>query len=653
MAASAPPLVLAEESLDNNQSQNALLPRQSGSAYVRLKIDPNTLTQETDAGVLRTELVSDSAFLSNDTGISRSSPDAFVLSSLDISGEGASTTLQETDHHGRYNLSTDDPLIKDILRRNVERQDEAHGRKTRLPFRDFIFTKQFTAFDRQNPATASSPFHGFFTMFWLGVFLLLVKLAADNWRAYGNIIGPSELLEMMFDRELLVMGVTDIVLCSSTVFCLVLQKAVLAGYLSWDKSGWVIQNIWQTIYIGTFVGWSVYRRWPWSHSFFILIHCLVMLMKQHSYAFYNGHYYAIVSELYKRKEVLGQKLEDLEQMHRGLPNGLEATSSTEFASSYLGETQENALNLRHRAVPSEQIQESNGNGTGIASLLKAVKYRTSLQPEDVLCLRTIIESEIDAIQEELKAKCTDSTKQYPFNLTFRNFAQYIPFPTVVYELEYPRQDHIDWYYVAEKVTATFGVLVVMNVISQAYIYPVVVSTVRMAEAGMSVGERLKELPWVIIDLLLPLMIEHLLAWYVVWDCVLNLLAELTYFADRGFYSSWWNSTSFDQYARDWNRPVHNFLLRHVYHSSIAAFHLSKPAAMLATFFLSALVHELVMWCLFRKVRGYLIGMQMLQLPLVGLAKTKWMRQRKLLGNVIFWFGIITGPSCLCSLYLIT
>jgi sterol O-acyltransferase len=39
--------------------------------------------------------------------------------------------------------------------------------------------------------------------------------------------------------------------------------------------------------------------------------------------------------------------------------------------------------------------------------------------------------------------------------------------------------------------------------------------------------------------------------------VLNVLAELTYFADRGFYADWWNSVSWDQFARDWNRPYGN------------------------------------------------------------------------------------------------
>lgn len=103
---------------------------------------------------------------------------------------------------------------------------------------------------------------------------------------------------------------------------------------------------------------------------------------------------------------------------------------------------------------------------------------------------------------------------------------------------------------------------------------------------------------------------------------------------------------------------------------------NKHTATLITFFLSACVHELVMWCLFKKLRGYLLVLQMCQLPvrfmlqllrmdrdiialtlrstrqLVKLSRTKWLRGREVLGNLIFWLGIFTGPSLLCSLYLI-
>lgn len=122
---------------------------------------------------------------------------------------------------------------------------------------------------------------------------------------------------------------------------------------------------------------------------------------------------------------------------------------------------------------------------------------------------------------------------------------------------------------------------------------------------------------------------------------LNVLAELTLFADRGFYADWWNCTSWDQFSRDWNRPVHAFLLRHVYHSSISAFHISRSSATLITFLLSACVHELVMWCIFKQLRGYLMMMQMMQLPLI-FASRRWLRGRDVLGNLIFWCGVFTG-----------
>ena len=78
----------------------------------------------------------------------------------------------------------------------------------------------------------------------------------------------------------------------------------------------------------------------------------------------------------------------------------------------------------------------------------------------------------------------------------------------------------------------------------------------------------------------------LLVFYIIFDCILFAFAELTCFAgqwlssffyahsshcflmpihsiDREFYQDWWNSTSFDEFARRWNVPVHTFLLKHV------------------------------------------------------------------------------------------
>lgn len=44
---------------------------------------------------------------------------------------------------------------------------------------------------------------------------------------------------------------------------------------------------------------------------------------------------------------------------------------------------------------------------------------------------------------------------------------------------------------------------------------------------------------------------YLLVFYIIWDAILNGIAELTRFSDREFYGPWWNSVTWDQFAREW------------------------------------------------------------------------------------------------------
>lgn len=189
----------------------------------------------------------------------------------------------------------------------------------------------------------------------------------------------------------------------------------------------------------------------------------------------------------------------------------------------------------------------------ISSVASAIEADKPLDFDQIRSLRRLMSWEIASLTEELKGRCTVTKNFYPRNLTLRDFFGYLPLPTLVYELEYPRQEKINWNYVLEKTAATFGVIGVMIVVSQAYIYPSVIYVLRMKESGIPLKERLQEFPWVLGDLLFPFMMEYLLSWYVIWECVLNVLAELTLFADRGFYADWWNSVTWADFARDWNR----------------------------------------------------------------------------------------------------
>ncbi|KAF2853984.1 sterol o-acyltransferas-like protein 2 [Plenodomus tracheiphilus IPT5] len=552
----------------------------------------------------------------------------------------------EEDKKGEFTITTKDPLFKEIMRVGLQQEAERLGGRSRYKPRDLIFTQQFTTFDRQNTAAAQSPFHGFFTLFWLAMVLLLAKIAAWNYRNKGSVFGDAEILHLMVDRDLFTMLATDVAMCAATSFGFFLQKAIAKDYLTWNGAGWIIQSVWQAIFTCVIIWITFWRDWPWTHTVFIVLHVFVLLMKQHAYAFYNGY----LSRVYRRRRLLKEKRHQLDTIKaRRTPS---STPPNEDTSTTTG-TSPTPSQLTHRGPLGPKYSTNlSSEESEIASIGQALSDGTPLTPDEIETFHSILTTELTILDEELRGKCTTITNMYPANLTLTNFLDWACLPTLVYDLEYPRQAHINWWYVAEKSAATLGVIWTMIIISQAYIYPVVIETVRLKEAGMSLDARWKEFPWVVSDMLFPMLLEHLLSWYVIWECLLNVLAELTRFADRGFYGPWWNSVSFDQYARDWNRPVHNFLLRHVYHSSISFFHLSKMQATFFTFLLSAIVHEVLMFCLFKKIRGYLFLFQLTQLPLAAFSKTKFMKGRDTLGNVFFWFGLFIGPSVITSLYLI-
>ncbi|KAF2477742.1 MBOAT-domain-containing protein [Lindgomyces ingoldianus] len=556
--------------------------------------------------------------------------------------------IEKSDKKGRYTLTTDDPEFREIMRSGIEREAAILNGKSRNRFRDLVFTRQFTTFDRQNPRGSQSPFHGFFTLFWLAMALLLLKIAAQNWKNQGSVFGRAEILHLMVDRDLFVLSLTDGAMALSTSFGFLLQKAIANNYLTWGGSGWVIQSLWEIFFVVSVISVSFYREWSWTHTVFIVLHVFVLLMKQHSYAFYNGY----LSRVYRRRTLLGQKLEQLEEMDaQESPSPTSAEAQAVMASGLDDASQHTHMHHRRSIGPKYSTNFSKEHSE-IASMAQAIEDGKPLNAEQIQAFNRVLKTEITILDEELRGKCTTSGNCYPKNLTLTNLIDWTCLPTLVYELEYPRQERINWWYVAEKAAATLGVIWIMIIISQAYLYPVVVEVVRQKEAGLTLDQRWKELPWVVSDMLFPLLLEQLLAWYVIWECLLNVLAELTCFADRGFYGDWWNSISWDQYARDWNRPVHNFLLRHVYHSSISAFHLSKMGATFVTFLLSAVVHEILMFCLFKKVRGYLFALQLSQIPLAAMSRTRIMKGRDTLGNIIFWMGLFIGPSLITSLYLI-
>ena len=126
---------------------------------------------------------------------------------------------------------------------------------------------------------------------------------------------------------------------------------------------------------------------------------------------------------------------------------------------------------------------------------------------------------------------------------------------------------------------------------------------------------------------------------------LNILAEITCFGDRLFYTHWWNAKRLDQYWRCWNIPVHNWLLRHVYFPVLGT-GVGKTLAGLIVFVISAALHELIASGALRELRVWIFMGMLLQLPAIMLTSylDKKIFKGSELGNVLFWFFFCIGPT---------
>jgi sterol O-acyltransferase len=401
----------------------------------------------------------------------------------------------------------------------------------------------------------------------------------------------------LFPVKIWGLATADALMVASTAVSLPIQRIVrdatgIFSWLRWSKGGIAIQTIYQVLWFLVWVNVPFMFDWTWTAQVFLTIHTLTLLMKMHSYAFYNGH------------------LSETERRLRALDNP--STASKEPAYQY----------------------PSAGHTPTLAERDSAQK-----DADD--------KSSLAQLREDLAIELTSPMGNitYPKNLTAMNYLDFLFCPTLCYELEYPRTDGIVWSQLGYKVLAIFGVIFLLTIVSEEFILPVL----KDAALRLENVEALSEIGLILAEsismLLFPFMITFLLVFLVIFEYVLGAFAEITCFADRHFYSDWWNSTDWLEFSREWNIPVHHFFRRHVYSASRP--HIGRPMATLLTFLVSAIGHEIVMACITKKIRGYGFLAQMSQLPIVMLQRTKWVRGKKVLNNICFWCSMILGLSMVC------
>ncbi|KAF3011672.1 hypothetical protein E8E14_006552 [Neopestalotiopsis sp. 37M] len=479
---------------------------------------------------------------------------------------------------------------------SARKQVRAEQRRRLFPTVDF--TSRLSHFD---PDSDHKDFHGFFNLFWIGLAIMAITTGLRNIKDTGS---PLRLqIWSLFTDKLWHLAIADFFMVASTAVSLPLHKIFRAskGGMTWDKGGMAVQSIYQVVWLAFWIAIPFLLQWTWTAQVFLVLHTMVLLMKMHSYAFYNGH----LSETEKR-------LRDLDN-----------PSTASKAPAYQYPSVENPGGTLAHDGKTHGDANSDSDGEGVSQLR-----------ED--------------LARELTSPIGNIT--YPRNLTWANYGDYLLCPTLCYELEYPRTTAINWTSLIAKIVATFGCIFLLTIISEEFILPVLQEARGRLDSVASATETLLILAETISWLLFPFMLTFLLVFLVIFEYVLGAFAEITYFADRHFYADWWNSTDWMEFSREWNVPVYSFLRRHIYATSKPK--IGRGLATVITFLISAIGHEIVMACITKKLRGYGFVCQMLQLPLVVLQKTRFVRNRKTANNVVFWASMILGLSLICSLYVL-
>ncbi|ODQ53676.1 hypothetical protein SAICODRAFT_91538 [Saitoella complicata NRRL Y-17804] len=243
----------------------------------------------------------------------------------------------------------------------------------------------------------------------------------------------------------------------------------------------------------------------------------------------------------------------------------------------------------------------------------------------------------------------DYVLQYPQNISVRNIMYFWWAPTLVYQPSYPRSNvpfrKLFFLKRCGEISALFFAL---WFVSAQYANPILINSLSaMHDLRVSViVERILKLSTVSI-------VIWLAAFFCIFQSILNALAEVIGFGDRSFYMDWWNAGSLGTYWRLWNRPVYNYMKRHVY-LPLRTRGFSATQASTIVFLISAFLHELLVGIPTHNLSFIAFSGMMFQVPLIMLtAPLEKMRgPGTVIGNCIFWvsFVIVGQPTAVLWYY---
>lgn len=233
-----------------------------------------------------------------------------------------------------------------------------------------------------------------------------------------------------------------------------------------------------------------------------------------------------------------------------------------------------------------------------------------------------------------------SVMEYPTNVSLVKVIVFCLLPTLNFQLKYPFSNKRNYKRYVLRMLEYGAWQILWVIIIMEYVTPLVYD----CWASIKREDYTTAL-YYFTRLAVPNTYCWLIMFYSHFHTYLNAYADLTGFSDRCFYLDWWNSTSFSQYWRKWNLPVHNWLTRHIYFPSMRRGY-SKTVSMCIVFFFSAVMHEVLIYGLIQKLSLIGFNSMAIQLPFIIIQETYKKQLGGNVGNFFFWivFWVIGQPA---------
>ncbi|XP_028391906.1 sterol O-acyltransferase 1-like isoform X2 [Dendronephthya gigantea] len=226
---------------------------------------------------------------------------------------------------------------------------------------------------------------------------------------------------------------------------------------------------------------------------------------------------------------------------------------------------------------------------------------------------------------------------------FSQFLYFLFAPTLVYRDSYPQTPKVRWKYVVSNFAQVVGCVFYTYYIFARFCVPV------FRDTGKN-PPNLKSFVLSVFNAMLPGTLVLVLGFFCILHSWLNAFAEMMKFADRMFYRDWWNASSYADYYRTWNVVVHDWLYAYFYRDFYWLFYGNRSVAMIATFFLSAIVHEYILIVTF----NFFFPILFIMFFGIGVSfvflKPKKGSNVSPAWNVFMWVTIIIGSGLLMVLY---